>query len=80
MTRLVIVSNRLPVTIQKKGDEYVSSVSSGGLATGLSALPDAIEKIWIGWPGSHFSKTEESEVTNLLLLKILFLYFCQKMI
>lgn len=66
MTRLVIVSNRLPVTIQKQGDLYVSSASSGGLATGLSALPDAIEKIWIGWPGSHFSGTEESEVTNLL--------------
>jgi len=69
MTRLVIVSNRLPVTIQKQGDVYVSSASSGGLATGLSALPESIEKIWIGWPGSHFSKTEETEVTNLLQKK-----------
>ena len=69
MTRLVIVSNRLPVTIQKQGDVYVSSASSGGLATGLSALPDAIEKIWVGWPGSHFSVAEEPEVTNLLQQK-----------
>ena len=69
MTRLVIVSNRLPVTIQKQGDVYVSSASSGGLATGLSALPDSIEKIWVGWPGSHFSEAEEPSVTNLLQQK-----------
>ena len=69
MTRLVIVSNRLPVTIQKQGDVYVSLASSGGLATGLSALPDSMEKIWVGWPGSHFSEAEEPSVTNLLQQK-----------
>lgn len=56
MSRLVIVSNRLPVTIQKQGNEFVCSASSGGLATGLSALSSSIEKIWIGWPGFHFKK------------------------
>jgi trehalose 6-phosphate synthase/phosphatase len=66
MSRLVIVSNRLPVTIQKQGNEFVCSASSGGLATGLSALSSSIEKIWIGWPGFHFKKEEESDVLKLL--------------
>jgi len=66
MSRLVIVSNRLPVTIQKQGNEFVCSASSGGLATGLSALSSSIEKIWIGWPGFHFKKEEESNVLKLL--------------
>jgi len=66
MTRLVIVSNRLPVTIQKQGNDFIWSTSSGGLATGLSALSDTIKKIWIGWPGFHFKKEEEIEVIKLL--------------
>jgi trehalose 6-phosphate synthase/phosphatase len=66
MTRLVIVSNRLPVTIQKQGNDFIRSTSSGGLATGLSALSETIKKIWIGWPGFHFNKEEETEVVQLL--------------
>jgi len=35
--RLVIVSNRLPVTIARNGDEFSFEESVGGLATGLSS-------------------------------------------
>lgn len=79
MARLVIVSNRLPVTIQKQGNEFLCFPSSGGLATGLSALSSNIEKIWIGWPGFHFEKEEEPEVIKLLGSEGLFPVFLSEM-
>ncbi|MBI4209839.1 MAG: bifunctional alpha,alpha-trehalose-phosphate synthase (UDP-forming)/trehalose-phosphatase [Deltaproteobacteria bacterium] len=57
--RLLIVSNRLPVTLSRKGEEFVFEKSVGGLATGLSSALDPqhnpnisnLETLWIGWPG-----------------------------
>jgi trehalose 6-phosphate synthase/phosphatase len=51
MNRLIIVSNRLPVTAQIKRDGVEFNRSVGGLATGLSSLNDPAEQLWIGWPG-----------------------------
>ncbi len=53
--RLLIVSNRLPVTVTEENGELVFNASSGGLVSGLSAYLDAqpdIEHLWLGWPGS----------------------------
>jgi len=51
MQRLLIVSNRLPLTIQeRKGDFYVEP-SVGGLATGLRSWYKSCTSIWIGWAG-----------------------------
>ena len=51
MSRLLIVSNRLPVSV-KKADGQLSYVRSvGGVATGLSSLETPVETFWIGWPG-----------------------------
>jgi trehalose 6-phosphate synthase/phosphatase len=51
MQRLLVVSNRLPLTIQeKKGDLYVEP-SVGGLATGLRSWYKSSPSIWIGWAG-----------------------------
>ncbi|HDQ45135.1 MAG TPA: bifunctional alpha,alpha-trehalose-phosphate synthase (UDP-forming)/trehalose-phosphatase [bacterium] len=51
MSRLLLVSNRLPVTVEhKKGiDQFRESV--GGLATGLSSFYRSYESRWIGWCG-----------------------------
>ncbi|MBN2588233.1 MAG: bifunctional alpha,alpha-trehalose-phosphate synthase (UDP-forming)/trehalose-phosphatase [Sedimentisphaerales bacterium] len=51
MNRLLIVANRLPVSINKRGSEFFFQPSAGGLAVGLSSLPEDIERLWIGWPG-----------------------------
>jgi trehalose 6-phosphate synthase/phosphatase len=49
--RLLIVSNRLPMTMRV--DEGVVQVqrSSGGLATGLRGVHEESGGVWIGWPG-----------------------------
>ncbi|GAB4274575.1 MAG: bifunctional alpha,alpha-trehalose-phosphate synthase (UDP-forming)/trehalose-phosphatase [Coriobacteriia bacterium] len=50
--RLIIVSNRLPVTV-KSGSGGPTDVepSVGGLATGLTAVHDSYDSLWVGWPG-----------------------------
>jgi len=65
MSRLIIVSNRLPVTIGKKeGGELIYHPSAGGLATGLNSLDDSINKIWIGWPGKDIRNDWEQEAVR----------------
>ncbi|MFC1485491.1 bifunctional alpha,alpha-trehalose-phosphate synthase (UDP-forming)/trehalose-phosphatase [Candidatus Latescibacterota bacterium] len=52
MSRIVIVSNRLPVNLKKRGGDFILRPSVGGLATGIGSLMDKDREIlWIGWPG-----------------------------
>ncbi len=67
MGRLVIISNRLPVTItEKKGQLHVRP-SSGGLATGLSSLSNKYEVIWVGWPGMAVTKPSQKTAIRKIL-------------
>jgi trehalose 6-phosphate synthase/phosphatase len=53
--RLVIVSNRLQVTVTENDGDLSFTPSSGGLATGIGAYLETLtdfEYIWVGWPGS----------------------------
>jgi trehalose 6-phosphate synthase/phosphatase len=61
MQQLIVIANRLPVSITKRAGEFRFRPSPGGLATGLSALPESYERLWIGWPGITSEKlgTEE---------------------
>ncbi|WP_257669337.1 bifunctional alpha,alpha-trehalose-phosphate synthase (UDP-forming)/trehalose-phosphatase [Parapedobacter tibetensis] len=51
MSKIIIVSNRLPVKIMQDGDNFVIQPSEGGLATGLASIHEEGENLWIGWPG-----------------------------
>ncbi|MCK4815798.1 trehalose-6-phosphate synthase, partial [bacterium] len=51
MNRLLIVSNRLPVSVERRKNEIRFSSSVGGLATGLNALHQKYKSVWVGWPG-----------------------------
>jgi trehalose 6-phosphate synthase/phosphatase len=50
-TRLIVVANRLPVTMEVDGDSVRVSPSSGGLVTGLAPWHERGEGVWVGWPG-----------------------------
>jgi trehalose 6-phosphate synthase/phosphatase len=51
-SRLLIVANRLPVTVQAADGGGLSFVdSAGGVATGLRAAYQESGGLWIGWPG-----------------------------
>ena len=59
MNRLLIVSNRLPVTVKKSEDGPVVIPSAGGLSTGLKGPHERSGGLWIGWPGDLSSFTDE---------------------
>lgn len=56
--RVVLVSNRLPVTIARQGDELEIVDSAGGLATAMGPMHAAGDGVWVGWPGELPSEPE----------------------
>lgn len=57
--RLLLISNRLPITIKRSDEgEYSFSMSSGGLVTGLSGLSKTTTFQWYGWPGMEVPENE----------------------
>jgi trehalose 6-phosphate synthase/phosphatase len=71
MNRLLIVSNRLPVTIQKKKGKLHFNQSVGGLATGLGSFYKSFDSTWAGWVGITSEKIslEEKESIETKLKK-----------
>jgi trehalose 6-phosphate synthase/phosphatase len=65
--RLLVVSNRLPITISKneKG-EFVYKLSSGGLVAGLEGVKKKLSFIWIGWTGCEIPEDKREEVSEKL--------------
>src|SRR5688572_19628646 len=51
MARLIMVSNRLPVTVTRGPESTLVAPSAGGLASGLRGVHQWEENVWIGWPG-----------------------------
>ncbi len=72
MPRIIIISNRLPVTVQKKDGVLTYIESVGGLTTGLSSLYKQSEGLWMGWPGiadEELTPMEKDEIQRVLLEK-----------
>jgi trehalose 6-phosphate synthase/phosphatase len=51
MARVLIVSNRLPITVKRTEGGFEVERSAGGLATGLHGVHERSGGLWIGWPG-----------------------------
>jgi len=66
--RVVIVSNRLPVTAHANGPHVRLADASGGVATGLRAHHQRSGGLWIGWPGevSPWTTTQRAELDRQL--------------
>ena len=56
---LIVVSNRLPVTLERKHQTLERRPSSGGLVSALSPVLEKSGGIWIGWPGLPLRAGEE---------------------
>lgn len=65
--RLLLISNRLPITI-KRSDEgkYDTSMSSGGLVSGLSGMTKTTTFQWYGWPGIQVPENEIDTIKKKL--------------
>jgi trehalose 6-phosphate synthase len=51
-SRFVIVSNRLPLKLEKKAGKWEVTPSSGGLVSALNPILKNRGGIWIGWTGT----------------------------
>jgi trehalose 6-phosphate synthase len=71
---LIVVSNRLPITISKdaKG-EFHFKMSSGGLVSALSGCKKSMSFTWIGWPGFYINPKDRPFVDRRLMEE----YSCQ---
>jgi len=68
--KLIIVSNRLPVSVKKvEGKLEFISNAGGGLATGLARYAEDPKNRWIGWPGipnEDLTEKDRQEITEKL--------------
>lgn len=61
--KLIVVSNRLPVSVKRVDGGYESSISSGGLVTALSGLKSTKFQ-WFGWPGIEVKDPADRELVS----------------
>jgi trehalose 6-phosphate synthase len=73
-SHLIVVSNRLPITINKDNSgEYHFKMSSGGLVSALSGFKKSLNFTWIGWPGFFIPIKDRPHVDKRLMEE----YSCQ---
>src|SRR5262249_39024619 len=62
--RLLIISNRLPITAAVTDQGVSFSQASGGLATGLRGWQERTGGLWIGWPGIETPPPEQQRALD----------------
>ncbi|SDB02655.1 trehalose 6-phosphate synthase/phosphatase [Desulfonatronum thiosulfatophilum] len=75
--RLVIVSNRLPISLEEQDGKIVAKESVGGLATGLNSYLDSLDQdsqfnedpLWIGWPGMYLDDPDRFDFSSRIMGK-----------
>lgn len=65
--RLVVVSNRLPVSIQQDGRSCHLVPSTGGLITALTPVVCKTGGCWIGWTGTDYDPDVKRQITETSL-------------
>ncbi|CAN0393959.1 unnamed protein product, partial [Hapterophycus canaliculatus] len=59
-SRVVVVSNRLPISAQRdlETGKWTFKMSSGGLVTALQGVRHEMDFLWIGWMGVEVVESE----------------------
>ncbi len=65
MSKIVIISNRLPQTVKKKDGKLQYLESIGGLVTGLKKYHEQADSVWAGWPGIAAEEIEDVEMEEV---------------
>lgn len=60
--RLIVLSNRLPVTVSRSRGELKLEQSSGGLVAAMEPAMRQRGGVWIGWPGAKVHPDERLDV------------------
>jgi len=69
MGRVIVVSNRLPVSATYNEDKknWTFKMSSGGLVAGLEGVKKKLPFVWIGWTGMTIPKEQQEGFEKQLL-------------
>src|SRR5262245_51721 len=63
--QLIVVSNRLPLTVRRSAEGWRAESSSGGLTTALAPVMARRGGLWIGWPGEAPEAADEKRTQVL---------------
>uniref|UniRef100_A0A7S1XCI7 alpha,alpha-trehalose-phosphate synthase (UDP-forming) n=1 Tax=Compsopogon caeruleus TaxID=31354 RepID=A0A7S1XCI7_9RHOD len=67
-TRLIVVSNRLPVTVKKLSDgSYRFEESAGGVVSAMERVRQEMSFVWVGWPGDEIDSADQEFIRSRLL-------------
>jgi alpha,alpha-trehalose-phosphate synthase [UDP-forming] len=55
--RLLVVSNRLPIVLERKNDGWALKPGSGGLVSALAPVLSHRGGLWVGWPGMSLERS-----------------------
>jgi trehalose 6-phosphate synthase/phosphatase len=65
--RVIVVANRLPVSVEYRNGRLTTRHTVGGLASALSAVASKRDILWLGWPGIATSDARlQAEITARL--------------
>jgi trehalose 6-phosphate synthase/phosphatase len=84
--RLIIVSNRMPMTVGIEDGKMTLGPSAGGLVSALGAFLDRrknedvelSEYLWVGWPGNSIAAEYQPQVRRQLLMSTVMIRFFWK--
>jgi len=63
--KLIVVSNRLPITVTKDGTDFKYKKTSGGLVTGIESLSKHVNFIWLGnISGKGLSESDKNQISK----------------
>ena len=65
MSKIVIISNRLPLTVKRVNETIEFQKSIGGLVTGLKRYHEQSGSIWVGWPGIASEDISDQEKKSI---------------
>lgn len=65
MEKIHIVSNRLPLSIERNENELKLTPSVGGLATGMRSIYKEFGGKWIGWPGINSDDLTAKDISQI---------------
>jgi trehalose 6-phosphate synthase/phosphatase len=65
MSKIIFISNRLPVTVNKNDEKLDYQKSIGGLATGLKGYHEQSDSLWAGWPGISDDEINDNDKANI---------------
>lgn len=61
--RIIVVSNRLPLTLTRHNGRWQAKPSSGGLISAMVPVLQRQGGLWVGWPGTKQGSVEELRPT-----------------